>query len=149
MIGFSKPLYWIYISFCLLVFLYGLIWLYIYIYIFIYLFILSLGRVFGVQSHLKGCSFYGQQQGVRFLPLIILLRKVCPWLIGVACVVVMGNLWITFCSIVSLLMLCGVKFFWCLGSSGWCQRWLLLCFFHGGIGWGNIFQIFGIWYLLV
>ena len=43
-----------------------------------------------------------------YSPLIILLREVSPWLIGVACVVVMGNLWTIFFA--SLLVLFGVKY---------------------------------------
>ena len=42
--------------------------------------------------------------------LTTLLRKVSFWLIGVACVVVMGNQWTTFFFIVSSLMPYGVKF---------------------------------------
>ena len=42
-------------------------------------------------------------------------------LIGVAYVGVMRKLWITFYSIVILLMLCGVRLFFCLGFSGWCR----------------------------
>ena len=42
------------------------------------------GSAFGVQRHLKGClSFYGQQLGVVFLPLIIWFLGVYHWLIGV------------------------------------------------------------------
>ena len=44
-------------------------------------------------------------------------------------VVAMGKPWTIFCSIVSLLMLYRVKFFWYLGSGGWYQRLLLLFFF--------------------
>ena len=41
---------------------------------------------------LKGClSSYGQQLGMLFLPLIILLKEVNPWLIVVSCVVMLGG----------------------------------------------------------
>ena len=42
-------------------------------------------------------------------------------LIGVAYVGVMSKLWINLYSIVVLLMLSGVRFFFCLGFSGWCR----------------------------
>ena len=68
-------------------------------------------RVFGVQKYLKGClSFYGQQLGVEFLPLIIWFLDIYHWLIGVACVGVIRKLRTIFYYIVSLLMSCGVKF---------------------------------------
>ena len=77
---------------------------------------LFLGNVFGVQRYLKGClSFYEQQLGVVFLPLIIWFLGIYHWLIGVACAGVMRKLWIIFFSIVSLLMPCGVKFFLIFG----------------------------------
>ena len=67
---------------------------------------------FGEQRYLKGClSFYGQQLGVVFSPLIIWFLGSYHWLIGVACAGVMRKLWIIFYSIVSLFMPCGVKFF--------------------------------------
>ena len=50
-----------------------------------------------------------------------LVKKNLPFLIGVAYVNVMRKLWITFYSIVVLLMLCGVRFFFCLGFNGWCR----------------------------
>ena len=53
-----------------------------------------------------------------YSPLITLLRKVSFWLIGVVCVVVMGNQWTTFFFIVSSLMPYGVKFLQCLGFNG-------------------------------
>ena len=53
-----------------------------------------------------------------YSPLITLLRKVSFWLIGVVCVVVMGNQWSTFFFIVSSLMPYGVKFLQCLGFNG-------------------------------
>ena len=74
----------------------------------------------GEQKYLKGClSFYGQQLGVVFSPLIIWFLGSYHWLIGVACAGVMRKLWIIFYSIVSLLMPCGMKFFFLyLESSG-------------------------------
>ena len=62
---------------------------------------------FGVQRYLKGCfSFYGQQLGIVFLPLITWFLGVYHWLISVAFAGVMRKLWIIFYSIVSLLMPC-------------------------------------------
>ena len=78
-----------------------------------------LGSVFGVLRCLNGClSSYGQQLMMGYSPLIILLRKVSLWLIGVTYVAAMGNQWTTFFFIVSFLTLYGVKFLQCLGSSG-------------------------------
>ena len=51
-------------------------------------------------------------------PLIILLREVSLWLIGVVYAATMGNQQITFFFIVSFLMPYGVKLLQCLGSSG-------------------------------
>ena len=48
--------------------------------------------------------FYGLLLGVGFLQQITLLRRTCLLLIGVAYVGVMRKLWITFCSIISLLI---------------------------------------------
>ena len=67
------------------------------------------GSAFGVQRYLKGCfSFYGQQLGIVFLPLITSFLGVYHWLISVAFAGVMRKLWIIFYSIVSLLMPCEV-----------------------------------------
>ena len=66
---------------------------------------------------LKRChSFYGQQPGMGYLPLIILLREVNPMSIDVACVGVMENLWTISYFNVSRLMLCSAMFFMCLES---------------------------------
>ena len=78
-----------------------------------------LGSVYGVLRCLNGClSSYGQQLMMGYSPLTTLLRKVSFWLIGVACVVAMGNQWTTFFFIVSSLMPYGVKFLQCLGFNG-------------------------------
>ena len=50
--------------------------------------------------------------------MIILLREVNPWLIGVVYAAAMGNQWITFFFIVNFLTPYGVKLLQCLGSSG-------------------------------
>ena len=47
-----------------------------------------------------------------------LVKKNLPFLIGVAYVNVMRKLWITIYYVVVLLILCGVRFFFCLGFSG-------------------------------
>ena len=78
-----------------------------------------LGRVYDVLRYLDGClSSYGQQLMMGYSPLITLLGKVSFWLIGVICVVVIGNQWITFFFIVSSVMPYGVKFLQCLGFNG-------------------------------
>ena len=101
-----------------------------------------LGRAFGVLRCLNRCAFYGQYLGVGYSLLIILFWEARPWLIGVACVVVMGNLWTIFYSTVSLRMLYGVKFMQCL----WYQRRLILYFLYGGIGLGSTCPLHGIWF---
>ena len=82
---------------------------------------LSLGRAFGVLRYLKGWSFF-LWTAARFGILTIdnLVKKKLP-LVNWCCLccfffffisiayVVMRKLWIIFCSIVSLLMLCGVS----------------------------------------
>ena len=85
----------------------------------------SLGSVYGVLRCLNGClSSYGQKLMMGYLLMMgyslltTLLRNVSFWLIGVACVVVMGNQWTTFFFIVSSLMPYGVKFLQCLGFNG-------------------------------
>ena len=68
---------------------------------------LFLGREFGVLRPLRECLFVlfcGQQCGVGFSQLIILLRGVLPLSTGVVCVGVVGNWWIIFCYVVSLVL---------------------------------------------
>ena len=79
-----------------------------------------LGSAFGVQRCLTKClSFYGQQLGMGYSSLIILLSEVNPWLIGVAyVVVVMENLWNIFYFTVIFLMPYGMEFLRCLGFNG-------------------------------
>ena len=48
--------------------------------------------------------------------------------------------WGSYGSIVCLLMLCGVKFFWYLGFSGWCERRSLLYYLHVWISWETVFK---------
>ena len=45
----------------------------------------------------------------------------------------------------TLLMLCGVMFFRCLGFIGLCQGMLLLCYLEGEIGLANMAQRCGPW----
>ena len=74
-----------------------------------------------------------------------LVKRGQSLLIGVACVIVMGNLWIIFYSPVSFLMLYGVKFLRCLGSSGQYRKQLVHFFLVGGISLESTYQLHEIW----
>ena len=99
-----------------------------------------------MQRCLNVClSSYGQQLMMEHSPLIILLREVSLWLIGVVYAATMGNQQITFFFIVSFLMPYGVKLLQCLGSSGHCRGQKTLFSLSREIGLESIFQPFGIW----
>ena len=108
------------------------------------------GRVFGKLRSLRGWHFlYGQRFMGRSLHWIILCLGGAFWWIGVVCAIGMRKLWIISSSIVLLLTLSGFICFRSLGPNGSCQAlWKAWCIV-GVIGWVNLIQTFGIWFLAI